>query len=324
MRIRSSFNPSGIPLVKTAVAAFCALAAFVFISSACAAQADSALTASQLTAILKSGDKKLNSVSTVTRVLGTGPNVTVMVQCPPTASERDLKIDATLFAKKLIETPINNIDKVELIFSSGAAGDGKIISIDKQLIQNYGGGSMTVEQLLSSLNFSPVIPDDLPGVEQGPQMERRLIILERIEKLRKTGTGVKPFQSIFASIESAIKSGDCANLSGRLSELESSLTEQEEQVAIAKRTASGQGVSVIKSKSWAPSYSAGVTPQKSVNALRRAQEDAERRRKDERPGRDFQQRIRSNSGGGGMLNQKGNQQNQVEFSRLNKFARKVE
>lgn len=208
------------------------------------------LTAIQLTAILKENEQK--SGSKASRVLGSGPRVTIMAQ-PSSSSEsdREMKIDAVFFAKTLIESAPRQIEKVDVIFSGARPDDSKVISIDKKAIQTYGEGNITPEDFLRTLHLLPVNAEETPSLEPGPLLERRLLVNERIEKLRKTGTGVKPFQTIFQSIESAIKGGDTTNLSSKIEDLEEKLSEQEEQVAIAKRTARGHGLTPVPGKSTA-------------------------------------------------------------------------
>jgi hypothetical protein len=216
------------------------------------------LSAIQLTAILKENEQK--SGAKASRVVGSGPRVTVMAQeSSDTASDRQMKIDAVFFAKTLIESAPQQIEKVDVIFSGARSEDSKVIVIDKKSIKAYGEGNISPEEFLKTLHLTPVNTDELPALEPGPLLERRLLINERIEKLRKTGTGVKPFLSIFQSIESAIKGGDTARLSADLQDLEDKLTEQEEQVAIAKRTARGQGLTPVPGKST-PGTSSGTTP----------------------------------------------------------------
>lgn len=241
------YRPSG--LLKRAVTpsfSIC-LSMFVFIGGTNAAASQSpasevappnsaTLETAKLTAILKQQNQK--STSQVTRISVTGPIVTVMAQPPSqTTSDKELKIDAVFLAKTLIEAAPGQIIQVDVIFSNAA--DSKVISIDKKDIQNYSEGKTTPDEFLQSLHLLPVNQEEPLSVEPGPMKERRLLISDRIERLRKIGTGVKPFQDIFQSIESAIKSGDTDKLSTKLDDLEYKLTEQEEQVEIAKRAARG-------------------------------------------------------------------------------------
>lgn len=215
------------------------------------------LSAIQLTAILKENEQK--SGSKASRVIGSGPRVTVMAQ--PSAqgtTDREMKIDAVFFAKTLIENAPHQIEKIDVIFSGAHPDDSKVIAIDKKAIQTYGEGNMSPEDFLKTLHLMPVNAEEPPALEPGPMLQRRLLISERIEKLRKSGTGVKPFQTIFQSIESAIKGGDTTKLAANLQDLEDKLTEQEEQLAIAKRSASGLRLTPVPGKST-PGSSSPVT-----------------------------------------------------------------
>jgi hypothetical protein len=204
------------------------------------------MSAGELTVILKEQHQSRTS-SIASHVIGTGPGVTVMAKPAKDADDRALKIDAVFFAKTLVDTAPKQIEQVDVIFSRPRAEESKVIKISKKAIITYGEGNMSAEAFLSMLHLRPVSSDELPAVEPGPFRERRLLICERIESLRKTGTGVKPFQTIFQSIESAIKSGDTDQIKSELQDIEDKLTAQEEQVAIAKRTALGRGLTVKSS-----------------------------------------------------------------------------
>ncbi len=214
-------------------------------------EAAAGLSQAQLTVLLKESGVSASNP----RVVGTGPSVTVLADEPTKSSDRNLKIEAIFLAKTLIEGAPGQIDKVQVIYSKKGE-DGRFISIKKKEIQEYGQGRITAEAFLGSLHFAYVEPDDLPQVEVGPLKERRLLILERIEKLRKAGTGVKPFENIFQGIESAIKAGETTDLAKRLDDLEFRLGEQEEQMALAKKTASGHGLTIVRNKSWSSSANA--------------------------------------------------------------------
>ncbi len=212
------------------------------------ADAPTALSQAQLTVLLKESGVSASNP----RVVGTGPSVTVLADEPAKPSDRNLKIEAIFLAKTLIEGAAGQIDKVQVIFSNKGE-EGRFISITRKEIQEYGQGKITAEAFLGSMHFAYVEPDDLPQIEDGPLKERRLLILERIEKLRKAGTGVKPFETIFQGIETSVKSGESSDLAKRLDDLEFRLGQQEEQMALAKKAARGQGLTIVKNKSWSSS-----------------------------------------------------------------------
>ena len=203
------------------------------------AQTREPLSASQLTAVIRESNAKISAHGIT--VVGNGPAVTVLAEEDEKASTQDLKIDAIFISKALVDTVPNQINSVKVLFSQ-PGHTGRFLKVSKSEILEYGSGKLTAAQLLSSLLISEVEPEHAPSVQPGLQYERRLILWRRIDKLKEAGTGVKPFEDIFQSIEELAKAGDDSKFSERLSYLESKLSEQEEQVAQIKKAARGHGV----------------------------------------------------------------------------------
>lgn len=197
------------------------------------------LSASDLTSILTSAD--VGSTATNVTVAVTGSVVTVLAQKEASASDRDLKIDAMFLAKALVQAAPKQIEQVKVLFSQ-AGKDGRFVIITAREIADFGSGKISPEILLTNLKLISVTTQKAPSVVAGPEFERRLLVWQRIEKLRKEGTGVKPFENIFAEIESAAKENKIEMVSERTTFLETKLTEQEEHVKQARKTARGHGV----------------------------------------------------------------------------------
>lgn len=209
------------------------------------AEADNAtckLSSAQLLTLVRESEsvkskKELN-------LLGTGPSVTILTTPYKGASKRDLQIEAVFVARALIEGAPGQIDNVKVIFAGQPAKgeEGLVTNVDKATIVAYSKGQVSPDKLLASVRLIPVQPDVTPNVVPGPQQERRLLIWQRIDKLAQHGTGTQPFKAIFNGIEETVKNGEPSNLSVRLEDLEVKLSEQEEQVALARKAAQGRGV----------------------------------------------------------------------------------
>jgi hypothetical protein len=197
------------------------------------------LTAPQLSALLKDSNIKISATSTT--VVGTGPAVTVVAEEDPKSADQDLKIDAIFLSKALIEAAPSQISTVKVLFSQ-IGKPGRYISIGKDQISEYGSGKVTAPQLLTALHLKDVEPEKAPAVQPGLEFDHRLLTWKRINRLKQTGTGVKPFESIFQEVEGLAKSGDADKLEQKLAYLDSKLAEQEEQIALIRKAARGHGV----------------------------------------------------------------------------------
>lgn len=220
------------------------------------------LTASQLNAILKDAGVKVSAISTI--VMGNGPLVTVLAEEDAKTADQDLKIDALFLSKALMEAAPAQIEKVKVLFSQ-SGHEGRYIIVDNREIQDFGHGKISPEKMLLSMHFSDVEPERAPDVVPGDQFERRLLVWNRIKRLRQQGTGVSPFENIFKEIESAAKAGDSAKVGEKVAYLESKLSDQEEQVKQAKKSAQGRGVPSIASRTSTAPQGAGA--QTSVSAF---------------------------------------------------------
>lgn len=207
------------------------------------------LDAGQLTDILTAADVARSS--TGIKAISAGAGVTVLAQTKPDATDRGLKVDAVFIAKTLFQQADAQVQRVKVIFSE-TGKPGRYVAIGKSEIDAYGAGKITADQLLLrvrllSVNDEPVTPN----LASGPQYERRLLVWQRIDSLKKKGTGVKPFQALFADVETAVTAGDTGKISERLSYLEEKISAQEKQVKLAKQAASGKGMRGYQSSAGA-------------------------------------------------------------------------
>lgn len=215
------------------------------------------LSASELGSLLR--DPKVKISATSTTVVGTGPAVTVVAEESDKASDQDLKIDAIFLSKTLIEGAPSQVQAVKVLFSQSGK-EGRYINVSQNEIRDYGSGKLSAVQLLASLRFTEVEPDDAPDIKPGLQYERRLLLWNRIEKLRTGGTGVKAFQSIFQDLETAVSGGDTKQIKQKIEYLENKLSEQEENLKLIRKAARGHGVPARASASSSSSSSSSSGP----------------------------------------------------------------
>jgi hypothetical protein len=157
-------------------------------------------------------------------------------------SDQDLKIDALLVAKALYDASPQDLTSCKIIFSNGGK-DAKYTIISRQKVSEYSSGSVNAQELLSSLALTAVVQENQPEVVEGPFYERRILVWERIENLRKQGTGVKPFEHLYSELEASIKANDeQKTIFNKLTSLEEKLSGQETQMAQAKKVAQGKGI----------------------------------------------------------------------------------
>jgi hypothetical protein len=170
-------------------------------------------------------------------------------------SDQDLKIDALLVAKALYDAAPQDLTSCKIIFSNGGK-DAKYTIISRQKVSEYSSGSVNAQELLSSLALTAVVQENQPEVVEGPFYERRILVWERIENLRKQGTGVKPFEHLYSELESSIKANDDQKaIFNKLTSLEEKLSGQETQMAQAKKVAQGKGIHGNFKGSASPSQS---------------------------------------------------------------------
>ncbi len=243
------YRPDKMPSSRKSTVLACAVITAISIncltSAVRGADVKQALTAAELTDLVR--EPNVGAKATNLQVVGAGPDVTVMAQSEEASGERDLKIDAIFLAKALFQHAGGQISKVKVLFSQAGHG-GRYVSITEKQIGEYGSGKITAEQFLGMLHLSSVEAEKAPDVVQGPQFERRLLVWQRIEKLRQQGTGVTPIEANFAEVETAIKGGN-QDESKKLTYLESKLAEQEGLVKQARNAARGLGITAPRASS---------------------------------------------------------------------------
>ncbi len=237
------------------------------------------LTASQLTALIKSADSRVTASGLT--VIGTGPSVTVLAEKSASASDRDLKIDAIFLAKALIEGSAGQVDRVKALFSQPDK-PGRFVLVDKKVVQDYAEGKLTPEQLLGCVTLTALEAERAPDVAPGPLLERRLLVWRRIEKLRQQGTGVATFQKLFQQVEKSAQSTENPEaLVQDVAFLELKLTEQEGLVKQARKYQEGRGIKHPNNNTSASSASTSTSPSSSVTSLAHPQNQQQQQQQPE-------------------------------------------
>lgn len=234
--------------MSVAIGSFVAFSACLSPAFAEVASGKSNFSNAQLTALVR--DPSVGARAMSVTVVGTGPLVTVLAEEREVAQDKDLKIDSMFLARTLIEGAPGQIEKVKVLFSQ-TGKPARHVTISRAEINDFSAGRISAATLLQSLALVSVQADNMPEINDGPEVERRLLAWKRIDKLRAQGTGVSPFEAIFKEIQGLAKANDAEKVSQKLTYLESKLTGQEEQVKQAKDSLRGRGVPAIKTASSA-------------------------------------------------------------------------
>lgn len=188
-------------------------------------------------------------------VVISGNYATVLTRRHPRAKEEDMKIDAVLITKSVLDGYGYCLDGVRVLFRDEDGANGRKIAVTEQDIKNYGAGTMDPQQFLASLKLVS-IDGELDGdsselnrgkasslvVSPGPYEEQRLMLLDRINSLRKRGTGVAPYEKLFVTMDDAAKTATAAEVKVLVSRLAEKLKEQEQLCRQAELVSRGQGV----------------------------------------------------------------------------------
>lgn len=188
-------------------------------------------------------------------VVVSGNFATVLTRRHPRAKEEDMKIDAVLITKSVLDAYGYCLDGVRVLFRDEDGTNGKKIAVTEQDIKNYGAGTMDPQQFLASLKLVSIdgeLDGDTSGqsrgsesnivVSPGPYEEQRLMLLDRINSLRKRGTGVAPYEKLFVTMDEAAKTAPSSEVKLLVARLAEKLKEQEQLCRQAEMVSRGQGV----------------------------------------------------------------------------------
>lgn len=222
-----------------------------------------AIDAAGLTDVIRNANILKYDKSPKVTVIGAQITTSIDPMGPPgKTSDQDLKIDALLVSKALFDAAGQEQNSCKIIFSNGGK-EAKYTIISRQKVADYSSGNVNAQELLGSLALTPVVQENQPEVVAGPFYERRILVWERIDNLRKQGTGVKPFEQLYADLESSIKANDEQKaIFNKLTLLEDKLTGQEQHSAQAKKVAQGKGIhgNVVNSGRSSSGSGSGSSP----------------------------------------------------------------
>lgn len=190
-------------------------------------------------------------------VLVSGNFATVMTRRHPKAKDEDLKIDAVLITKSILDAYGYCLDGVRVLYRDEDGSNGKRIAVAEADIKNYAAGTMEPQRFLDSLKMVSIDGelDNDPrhgnkagaavselSVSPGPFEDQRLLLLDRINTLRKRGTGVAPYERLFLSMDQSAKNQATEEVRKQVKALAERLSEQEQLCRQAELVSRGKGV----------------------------------------------------------------------------------
>jgi hypothetical protein len=213
-----------------------------------------------------------------------GEEALVTTQRKPKATDAECKIQAVLIAKTAFEAIPESAQRVTVIFLDYDADASSSVIVKRAEVKLFGSGGLTEKDLLSSLVIttnggSSTTSSRSSSVQAGPAQADRLLLLGRIENLKKQGTNVSAFMAYFNQLEEAAKAGDEQSLTTKIAYLREHLAEQEKMVKQAHavstgvRSGMGSGTSTGSSafEKMARQFSAGTLNHDQVDmAMREA------------------------------------------------------
>jgi len=182
----------------------------------------------------------------------------ILTRRHPHATDDDMRIDSILITKSVLDSFTGGIDTVKVLFRDEDASGGKCVLVTANDIKEYATGSMEPKKFLATIAVNNIGGDDEVNrskisadeskmiVSPGPFEEKRLLLMDRINTLRRKGTGVAPFEAIFAQIDQLAKAGRPAPVRDAIGALGEELSQQEDMVRQASRTGAGHGISHIQ------------------------------------------------------------------------------
>jgi len=158
-------------------------------------------------------------------------------------TDEDVKIDAVLIAREIITGFPDDISRVRVTFQNPGTDRAAQIDVTAGDVKAYGSGAMDAKSLLNSLDLNEVdyasttagSADSGLTVAAGPLVDKRLLLLSRIEALKSKGTSVKPFMDLFSNIETEAPKASEEQIGKDVSYLAEKLAEQEDLYKESKK-----------------------------------------------------------------------------------------
>jgi len=157
----------------------------------------------------------------------------------PKANDKDCKIEAIMIGKVLVDTYSKEILRVKVLFSDYENQKYTSVSLSKGDLTAFGDGKLNQDELLNSLQLTTFKEDVSPfsdrasesgtttGINPGPLLDKRLLLLSRIESLKQKGTNVKAYMDYFNTIEDAVRNSDEEKVKSLTASLSEKLNDQE-------------------------------------------------------------------------------------------------
>jgi hypothetical protein len=173
-----------------------------------------------------------------------GEEALITTQRKPKATDAECKIQSVLIAKTAFEAIPESVQRVQVIFLDYDADASSSVIVRRAEIKLFGSGGLSAKDLLSSLEItksgaSSASSSATSSVLVGPAQADRLLLLGRIENLKKHGTNVSAYMTYFNQIEEAAKSGDEKSVATKITYLREHLADQEAMVKQAHSVSSG-------------------------------------------------------------------------------------
>jgi hypothetical protein len=199
------------------------------------------LTNSELVEILRTAKVTDNSYSL--SATQTGDELIVSTQQNPKFNENDTKVQGVLIAKTAFDVLPDSIQRTKILFHDIEGGTFNEVLINRTVIETYGKGLMDEKKLLGSLEIekkgaeqTSEAPENALTVVAGPLQEERILVLTRIQFIKKKGAEVSKPESEFAEAEKLAAANDRDGVKAKLSEIKTILDEQRTALKSAEKT----------------------------------------------------------------------------------------
>lgn len=190
------------------------------------------------------GGRKMN-------VQTNGEQVSISLVRTKGATDKDLKIEALMAAKSLLDVEPSVLAVTMRFFDDRQPRHYVEVYVTSAEVKAFGSGMVSSDDLLTSLRTTegataaaPSAPASAPAapptaastavaVVSGPLFDERADLIARIEALQAKGVGVRIFKDRFAALEQMAQANDEDNLKAAYEALERNVAAQEVATAAA-------------------------------------------------------------------------------------------
>lgn len=234
------------------------------------------LTPAEIVGVLRSA--KIVKQDLSLRASYTSGDCIVTTQRSKAAADDDCKIDAILMARSLFQSfPDAGILHVKVLFSNYEEHKYMEVSVSKSDVEAFASGKLSRAELLGTITaatydedvdpFAPASKQDesvaAASVVPGALVDKRLILLGRIDSLKKHGTNPEMFLDSFQNIEDMVKAQkDPSIIEAAVSKLNGDIDDQEKRREDANKANMRQQAAVFYSNVQAYTIKAMATNKK--------------------------------------------------------------